>query len=357
MNMRILLAAFVLFITPTLNAQSLDDKIAKAEALVESFVEDKNLPGMAVSIYLGDSMIWSQGFGYADIESQTPVDPALTKFRIGSVSKTLTAAAMGDLMKKDILDPDTIVQTYVPDFPKKEFDITVRQVAGHTAGIRHYRGIEFMSSKLYATVDEGLTIFADDPLLFEPGTQYSYSSYGWNLISAVIEGASEEEFLGYMKDHVFDPLEMNNTVPEWTNQEISNLTTFYVPVGGDNLVAPYVDNSYKWAGGGFVGTTEDLIRFGVAYLDYEYQPERVHTDLMTPLTLTNGESTNYGMGWSNLSHNGNRWVGHSGGSVGGSTMFLINKEHNLVIAYTINRSSVGFDDLHWKLADIFLGEE
>lgn len=142
-------------------------------------------------------MIWSKGFGYADIENQIPVDPSLTKFRIGSVSKTLTAAAMGDLMKKDRLDPDTIVQTYVPDFPKKEYEITVRQVAGHTAGIRHYRGIEFMSSKLFKTVDEGRAIFEDDPLLFEPGTQYSYSSYGWNLISAVIEGASEEDFLGY----------------------------------------------------------------------------------------------------------------------------------------------------------------
>lgn len=354
---KLFLIAALLGAPAFLNAQSLQQNIAKAEALVESFVEDNNLPGMAVSIYLDDSMIWSEGFGYADIESQTPVDPALTKFRIGSVSKTLTAAAMGDLMKKDMLDPDTIVQTYVPDFPEKEYDITVRQVAGHTAGIRHYRGIEFMSSKLYATVDEGLTIFANDPLLFEPGTQYSYSSYGWNLISAIVEGASEEEFLGYMKDHVFDPLEMNNTVPEWTNQEISNLTTFYVPDGDDNTVAPYVDNSYKWAGGGFVGTTEDLIRFGAAYLDYTYQPERVHTELMTPLTLTNEESTNYGMGWRTWVHNNNTWIGHSGGSVGGSTMFMINKEHDMVIAYTINRSSVGFDDLHWKLADIFLGDD
>ncbi len=253
--MRILLLVLILLGNSALQAQTLDNKIAEADALIKTFVDSKNLPGMAVSIYLGDAMIWSKGFGYANIENQIPVDPSLTKFRIGSVSKTLTAAAMGDLMKKDRLDPDTIVQTYVPDFPKKEFDITVRQVAGHTAGIRHYRGIEFMSSKLFKTVDEGLAIFEDDPLLFEPGTQYSYSSYGWNLISAVIEGASEEDFLGYMKQYVFDPLEMNNTVPEWTNREIPNLTTFYVPDGDGNNVAPYVDNSYKWAGGGFVGTT------------------------------------------------------------------------------------------------------
>lgn len=309
---------------------------------------------MSVSIFYEDTMVFSKGYGFADIESKTIVDPALTKFRIGSVSKTLTAAALGTLMDKDMLDPDTIIQTYVPHFPEKEYPITVRQVSGHIAGIRHYRGIEFMSSRLYETVDEGLTIFQDDPLLFEPGTQYSYSSYGWNLISAVVEGASEEEFLGYMKQYVFDPLGMVNTVPEWSNREIPHLTSFYVPDGDDNEIAPFVDNSYKWAGGGFVGTTDDLIRFGVAHLDYDFIGEESQSELMFPLELTNGESTNYGMGWRLWEHNGNFWVGHSGGSVGGSTMFMMNKQHRMIIAYTINRSSVGFDGLHFRLADIFI---
>ena len=79
-----------------------------------------------------------------------------------------------------------------PDFPEKKYPITVRQVAGHTAGIRHYKGNEFLSDKYYATVREGLTIFENDPLLFEPDTDYSYSSYGWNLVSAIVEGASGE---------------------------------------------------------------------------------------------------------------------------------------------------------------------
>lgn len=343
-----------LFTPLFVSAQGLQSKITEAEATVRAFVENQNLPGMAVSVYLADEMIWSEGFGFANIDDEIPVDPSKTKFRIGSVSKTLTAAALGVLMEQDMLDPDTIVQTYVPHFPEKEYPITVRQVAGHIAGIRHYRGLEFMSSTLYETVDEGLIIFKDDPLLFEPGTQYSYSSYGWNLISAIVEGASEEDFLGYMKQHVFDPLEMNNTEPEWSNKEIPNLTSFYVPLSGGNQQAPYVDNSYKWAGGGFVGTTEDLIRFGAAYLDSKYQSQETQEELMTPLTLENGESTNYGMGWRTWSHENEKWIGHSGGSVGGSTMFLINKKHRMVIAYTINRSSVDFDGLHWALADIFL---
>ena len=85
---------------------------------------------MAVSIYLGDDLVWSEGFGFANVENHIPVDPSKTKFRIGSVSKTLTAAALGDLLEKRMLDLDTIVQTYVPHFPEKEYPITVRQVAG-----------------------------------------------------------------------------------------------------------------------------------------------------------------------------------------------------------------------------------
>ena len=255
-------------------------------------------------------------------------------------------------------DPDQIVQTYVPEFPVKKYPITVRQVAGHIAGIRHYKGSEFMNIFSYPTVTDGLKIFKDDPLLFEPGTQYSYSSYGWNLISAVMEGASGEDFLPFMKEHVFDPLGMNNTVPEWAKQDIPHKTKFYIwnDAESKNVEAPFVDNSYKWAGGGFIGTTEDLVRFGKAFFNYDYLNEETQLELMYPQSTSDGESTNYGMGWSTLTHNGKTWKGHSGGSVGGSTMFMINKEYKMVIAFAINRSNAGFNGLHFKLADAFLEE-
>ena len=355
--MKKLLPTILIFFVPILSWGQISPTLsAKADSLIEAFVGSKQLPGMSVSVSKNGELIYSKGFGYSDMETQTSVNPAETKFRIGSVSKTLTAAALGELMEDDKLDPDAEIQTYVADFPTKRWPISVRQVAGHTAGIRHYRGLEFMSDKLYKTVDEGLDIFEDDSLLFEPGTQYSYSSYGYNLISAVVEGASGEEFLPFIQREVFAALDMRNTVPEWSNREIPNLTTYYVFNGDSNEVAPFVDNSYKWAGGGFVGTTEDLIKFGEAYLDYNYQPEEVHQELMTAQTLRNGESTNYGMAWVTLPHNGDTWYGHSGGSVGGTTMFVINKEHDMVIALTINRSSAGIDGIHFDIADVFLEE-
>jgi len=353
---KILSLTFLWLSSLALYAQDYSDLIQKADSVVQVYFNENSLPGMSVSIFTGDDIIFSKGYGFADIENKIPVDPSKSKFRVGSVSKTFTATGLGLLIQQNKVDPEATIQTYVSGFPDKKWPITVKQVSGHIAGIRHYRGDEFMSDKKYETIDEGLEIFEDDPLLFEPGTQYQYSSYGWNLISAVIEGASGQDFLPYMKTEVFEPLGMNNTEADWADKEITNRVKFYIWRSGQNEEAPYVDNSYKWAGGGFVGTTEDMIRFGEAHFDYDFLDEETQELMMTPQQLSNGESTNYGMGWSYLNHRNTHWIGHSGGSVGGSTMFLINKKHNMIIAYAINRSGVSFNDLHFKLADIFISE-
>lgn len=337
-------------------AQDYTESIQKADSIVLAFVESNSIPGMSVSIYKGDALLLSKGYGYSDIKNQTPVNPSTTKFRIGSVSKTLTATGLGLLIQEDKVDPDATIQEYVSEFPVKKWPVTVKQVAGHIGGIRHYNGSEFMSQEKYETINEGLVIFKDDPLLFEPGTQYQYSSYGWNLISAVIEDASENDFLSYMDNNVFKPLGMNNTEADWADKDIANRTKFYIWRSGKNVEAPYVDNSYKWAGGGFVGTTEDLIRFGKAHFAYDFLDEETQKLMMTPQQTSNGESTNYGMGWSYLQFKETHWVGHSGGSVGGTTMFLINKQYDMIIAYAINRSGVGFDNLHFKIADLFISK-
>lgn len=329
--------------------------IQQAEKRVAVFMQQTKAPGLAVSVSKEGELIWSEGFGYADLENRVPVNPSTSKFRIGSVSKTLTAAGMGLLIQEKKLDPDKEVQDYVSYFPRKRYPITVKQVAGHLAGIRHYRGSEFMSDRKYETVREGITIFEDDTLLFEPGTQYRYSSYGWNLISAVVEESSGKPFLSFMKSRVFEPLGMENTEAEWAGRDIPNRVRFYVWQNGRNVEAPYVDNSYKWAGGGFIGTTEDLIRFGEAHFDYGFLDEETQRVLMQPQHTADGESTNYGMGWMTMTDNeGRTWLGHSGGSVGGTTMFIINKQHQMVVALTVNRSNIDFEDLHFDIAHIFL---
>ena len=212
-----------------------------------------------------------------------------------------------------------------------------------------------MSDVYFPTVEEGLAIFQDDALLFEPGTNYSYSSYGWNLISAVIERASGEDFLPYMQKNVFDPLGMVNTTADIAINEITNRTKFYVRRGSRAMDAPYVDNSYKWAGGGFIGSAEDLILFGNAHLDVGFLTQRSLDELQTAQQLSNGESTNYGMGWaSRTDENGRYRVGHSGGSVGGITQFVTYPKEKVVVAMVSNCSPLQYNGIEGEIGTLFI---
>ena len=313
--------------------------IELARTLITVVMEESGTPGMSIAVGIDGRILWSEGFGYADVENRIPVWEE-TKFRIGSVSKPLTAAAVGLLVERGKLDLDAPVQTYVPSFPEKRWPVTTRKVAGHLGGVRHYNGAEFLSSRRYGTVLEGLEIFQDDTLLFEPGERYSYSSYGWNLISAVVEGASGEEFLSYMQENVFDPLEMVHTVADHTDSIIPHRTRFYArSQDGSVLNAPHVDNSYKWAGGGFISTPEDLVRFGFAHLRDDFLRPETIAEMWTPQATNDGESTGYGIGWRVSIEDGRvTRAAHGGGSIGGTTSFMIFTEENAAVAIVGNMS-------------------
>lgn len=310
-----------------------------ARERIRAHMDESNLPGLSIAVGIDGAMAWSEGFGWADLENRVPVTTA-HKFRVGSVSKPITAAAMGVLVERGLLDLDAPVQSYVPEFPEKEWPITSRQIAGHVAGIRHYRGDEFLSAMRYGDVRESLAIFADDPLLFEPETDYSYSTYGWNLLSAVVQGAAGEEFLEFMHQEVFEPLHMRHTVAGHTDSIISYRVRFYDrDDDGFLLNAPFVDNSNKWAGGGFLSTPEDLVRFAFGHLDGSIMDPETVTMLFEPRRLRNGESTGYGIGWRDYTGDtGTRVVGHTGGSVGGTTALLVFPDDAMAVAIVANVS-------------------
>ncbi len=311
--------------------------IAAAERLVCDSLLPR-IPGMQVAVALDGRLVWSEAFGYVDVEARTPVTRA-SQFRIGSVSKPLTAAAVALLVEQGTLDLDVPVQRYVPAFPEKPWPITTRELAGHTSGIRHYRGDEFLMNRPFRTVTEGLAVFAGDSLLFEPGTRFSYSSYGWCLISAVVEGASHEDFLTYMSRYVLGPLGLTHTAPDRGDSVVPDRTRFYDrdSAGGGFHRSPPVDNSYKWAGGGFISTAEDLVRFGSALLRPGFVRPETLTLLFTTQQTRDGRPTGYGVGWFLATDSlGHRRAFHGGSSVGGSTAFGLDRDSHVVFAITTN---------------------
>ncbi len=239
----------------------------------------------------------------------------------------------------------TRVEGYVPAFPERGVPITTREVAGHLAGIRQYKDQEFFSNRHYASVLDGLTIFQNDSLLFPPGTRFSYTSYGWNLVSAVVEGASGDNFLHYISTHVFRALGLTHTAPDRVDSVIPGRTQFYDrDSAGSFHIAPAVDNSYKWAGGGFVSSAEDLVKFGSALLQPGFLKPETLDLLFTSQRTSAGQETGYGIGWFlRTDSSGHRWAFHGGGSVGGTAAFGLNRDSRVVVAILANLSNAPLD--------------
>jgi serine beta-lactamase-like protein LACTB len=329
--------------------------VEQARERVRTWLVEKNLPGVSVAVGVDGKLVWAEGFGWADLEQRVPVTP-LTRFRIGSASKGLTSAAVGLLHERGALKLDAPIQTYVKTFPEKQWPISTRQLMGHVAGIRHYQDEEPYSSRHYGSVLESLEIFSGDPLLFQPGTKYSYSSYGWNLVSAAVENAAGEPFLEFMRREVFAAIGMRHTVPDDVFMVVPGRARFYDRDSDGRLHNErYVDQSNKWAGGGFLSTPSDLIRFGFAMVDAQLLERKTVDLLWTPLRLESGESTRYGLGWISNMIDGHKMVASPGSSIGGMTSFIIFPEQRLVLSVTSNVTKAEVAPLGQALARLFLG--
>lgn len=355
----VLLATFAALAVPTaaLAAGPDDAAIAKARALIDHEMTRTLAPAVSVAVSRGGRLVWSEAIGCADVELQVPVTTT-TRLRIGSVSKPLTSAAVGLLVEQGRLDLDAPVQRYVPDFPVKAWPVTTRELAGHLAGIRHYEDGEFEIRDHYASVRAGLAIFEKDALLFEPGTRFSYSSYGWNLIAAVIESVSGERFLDFMQAHVFGPAGLTHTSPDDPAPIVPLRGRFYTRDAAGAIVnAEFVDNSYKWAGGGFLSTAEDLVTYANVLLEGRLlRPETVRL-LWTSQKTKDGKDTEYGIGWGVArDQKGRLRISHSGGAQGGTAYLVIYPESRLAAAMIVN-SDESFTGQTPRIAELFLEGE
>ncbi|MCW5971387.1 MAG: beta-lactamase family protein [Blastocatellales bacterium] len=334
---------------------------------VRASLAEQNLPGLSVAVGVGDDIVWAEGFGWADLENRVPVAPG-TRFRIGTASTVLTSAAAGLLLEKDRLKLEDEIQTHVDAYPKKKWPVTLRHLMGHTAGVITDGGDEGPLFTLHCERPvEGIGPFAARPLLFEPGTEYRYSSYGWILVSAAIEAAANEPFLEFMRKEVFEPLRMHDTRADSETEVIPNRATPYFPRymanprHGLHLMRP-IDYSCYAGSSVFLSTPSDLVRFGMAINGGKLlKPETVEL-LQTSQRLRSGEETGYGLGWDietvALAGQQVRAVGHDGESLGGMVASLITyRERGIVVAVMSNISYANTAAVALKIAEGFAEPE
>ena len=333
-------------------------------AVARASLAEQNLPGLSVAVGLDGRIAWAEGFGWADLEDKAVVTPQ-TRFRLGTASTVLTSAAVGLLLEQGQLKLEDEIQTHVPEFPRKQGPVTMRQLMGHMAGVRTDSGDEgpLFSERCERPV-EALPHFADQSLLFDPGTRYRYSSYGWILVSAAVEAAAHESFLTFMRTHIFEPLKMDDTKAESATDAIPNRATPYFPrYGGDPRYGPDVmrplDYSCYAGASVFLSTPSDMVRFGMAIdAGTLLKPETVQV-LQTSQRLPSGEATGYGLGWDletvALAGQQTRTVGHDGELLGGMvTSMMTVPERKLVVAVMSNTSYADTASIASKVAEAFV---
>lgn len=337
------------------------DKVINIEALIRASMSESNVPGLSVAVVSGNQLRYANGFGMADLENSVPAKPG-TVYRLGSLSKTITALAAMRLAERGKLDLDAPVQKYCPAFPAKQWTVTARQLLAHLGGVRDYNNQKFLeeyfSTRHYDSVSESLDVFKNDPLLQEPGTKYSYSTYGYNLLGCAIEGASSTTYENYIRENILKPAGMTQTGVDDTFQIISNRARGYGKTRAGVLRnTALADTSNKIPAGGLVSTVEDIGRFYVALQSGQLVGPATLEQMWTFQKTRDGQQIPYGLGWRVGEHKGMKEVYHGGAAAGFSTFLYILPEKRAAVVLMANMELLGQkhrDELARQIMDIII---
>ncbi|MEM6633431.1 MAG: serine hydrolase domain-containing protein [Bacteroidota bacterium] len=305
-----------------------DTLLGKIDSLLQTYHEQNAFNGTALVLDSG-KVLYQKALGLAQKEP----DEALTMesvFYLGSLAKQFTAMAVMLLQYEEKLDYDRSIRTYLPELPPLCDSITPRHMLTHTSGLWDYYGLGaykdgFRNEDVWNLVQEM------DSLEFAPGTQYSYSNTAYVLLSMLVEKLSGQTFGEYLKEHIFDPLEMNSSVVfDLTEPDIANRVTGYTSEGN-----PDDYKAFTTGGGGIFSNIPDLLKWEASLYSNSYFPQTVIQDAYQPYQLTDTSFSYYGFGWRIDEENGNI-VQHSGSLAGFRTFMYRDIDRQLVVILLSN---------------------
>jgi serine beta-lactamase-like protein LACTB, mitochondrial len=336
------------------------EKRVQLETAISRFMAANGIPGVSVAVVENGAEEWSAGFGSADLENFVPAT-SRTLYRLGSISKSITATAALLLWQQGKLDLDAPIQKYCPAFPEKDTPITTRELLGHLGGIRHYKegspdDFESNNTKHFLNpIQAGIDFFKNDPLVAKPGTEFHYSTQGFTLVGCAIEGASGVNYVEYVRKNVLTPAGMTRTAVDDRFAIVSYRTRFYSKdKSGAITNADFLDSSYKIPGGGWLSSANDLAQFEVAMLSDRIVARATRNLMWAPLKPANGEEDSYALGWDTGKELGVLDIGHEGDQQGTSTAFMIVPERRAGVVVLINLDGGNASGLATELMKIVL---
>ena len=273
------------------------DKKNKLFKLMKAY-HDYNMFDGAVLVAENGKIIYEDAFGLANREWNIP-NRSDTKFMIGSVSKPLTATLMLIQVQKGLINLDSTVEEYLPEFKNKPAaKVTIRQLLNHTSGIQNYDIIkDFFPriSRQYFSREDYLKVFMDSSLAFEPGTHYAYSSWGYFILGYIMERVTKKTYAQLMADDIFKKAGMNNSGSYYHTQIIPNRATGYDYSFGGYTSSDFRDQSNTMGAGDIYSTVEDLFKFHMALANNTLLNKELTAEMFTPGMAP----AQYGYGWFN----------------------------------------------------------
>lgn len=325
----------------------------EAYSKVGLFYHSNMIPGMTVAVSIDNQMVWADGFGYSNYELKAKASP-MHKFRIGQVSEVITALTAAKLYEDGKLQIDKPVSEYLPQMIKKPSDFTIRQLAAHTAGLRTENAPAGKGNA--NSLETIIPSFIDDDLQYEPGTMYTHTELGFDLIGYLIEKSSNEAFAKVVKKTILDTLDLNNTVPDIPLRITENKSSSYdFDFIAQPVVAMPIDLRGKEASAGYLSSVLDLVKIGNTLLYPGFLKQETINLLTTPFKLINGQEAQYSFGLIVTKDlKGKTFYGLRGGVQGGCATLLIYPEDKMVIALAANIQSDSWELPIFDIAEIFM---
>ncbi|MFP6621729.1 MAG: serine hydrolase domain-containing protein [Pirellulaceae bacterium] len=325
-----------------------------ATQLARQHREQFQIPGMSVAIAQRGRIVYQQGFGYRNQEQLLPAT-AQTRYRLASISKSVTSVLAMLLVEQGRLDLDRNLGGYLPNLSKDHRAIRLPQLLSHQSGIRHYEPNDPDTLK-FEYCHKAISFFQDDALKFSPGERFLYSTHAYTMLGAALEKATDKSFRQLVIDEITIKQNLPTLRPEDRSINDPQRATLYNNALGLRVPVTADDISWKCPGGGLESTAPDLCRFALQLMDGSLLKDASRQQLWTARKLTSGKVTSYGLGWVIGSTNAHAYVAHSGSQLGAKSYLRIYPEEEIIVVILSNCRSHRPQDLGDALSQRVLAQ-
>ncbi len=331
------------------------DAASRIDAVVGPELEGARIPGASIALARDGKIVLSKGYGKALLGGDG-VEPR-TVFRIGSITKQFTGAAVLLLRDDGKLALDDPLSKFLPDYPRGG-EITVRHLLHHTSGIRSFTDLKEYRAAMAEdrTADQMIALFRGQPMGFEPGEKFAYNNSGYFLLGVIIEKASGSTLGDFLKARVFDPLEMKSTRVDGPKVEAAHRAAGYKRANQEWREADPISMTQPGAAGAMISTAEDLLRWDLALHGGKVLGRESLEEMLSPGRLKDGKSTGYGCGIFVRGEGDQRTIEHGGGINGFVSYLGRAPARGPTVAVLVNREGYDAKGLAGKVAKAFLGE-